>query len=155
MTPSVCLQRLAQDWQRAYGHSVLVAESFVDGQLFRGTSYQASGWTLLGQTKGFARARQDYYVAHERPKQLWARELRPGARAILRGRNLPGALQGAERGQVPECVHSAQELEGMNGFFAGLPDWGELCTGSPVCHKRCIVAKGCRDGGDLNPPVSF
>jgi hypothetical protein len=33
------LQRLSADWQQAYGHPVLVVESFVDGQLFRGTSY--------------------------------------------------------------------------------------------------------------------
>jgi hypothetical protein len=85
----LCLQRLPHDWQAACGHAVLVAESFVDSQLFRGTCYQASGWTLLGQTQGYGRARQDYYVAHGRPKQLWVRELRPGARTILRGRNLP------------------------------------------------------------------
>ena len=45
-----CLQRVSSDWLRTYGHEVLVAESFVDPQLFRGTCYKASGWTLLGQT---------------------------------------------------------------------------------------------------------
>ena len=52
----LCLRRLASDWQQTYGHPVLVAESFVDSQLFRGTGYQASGWTLLGQTQGYRRA---------------------------------------------------------------------------------------------------
>ena len=146
----LCLQRLAQDWQQAYGHAVLVAESFVDSQLFRGTSYQASGWTLLGQTKGFARARQDYYMAHERPKQLWVRELRPGARTILRGRNLPAALQGVEFGQGPECVPSAQELAGMNGFFASLPDWrqrrGQYRLSSLVTLVVAAMLSGVRRG---------
>jgi hypothetical protein len=54
---------------RTYNHEVLVAESFVDSQLFQGTCYKASGWTLLGHTQGFGRARQDYSVEHERPKQ--------------------------------------------------------------------------------------
>lgn len=119
----LCLQRLAAGWRAAYGHPVLVAESFVDSQLFRGTCYKASGWTLLGQTQGYRRARQDYYLAHDRPKQLWVKELQPGARTILRGRNLPQALQPAVRHQPPECQQTPAELERMRGFFTGLPDW--------------------------------
>src|ERR1051326_9184135 len=94
----LCLERLSPDWLLHYGHEVLVAESFVDSQLFQGTCYKAGGWTLLGQTQGYARARQDYYVEHERPKQLWVRELRPGARTILRGHNLPVTLKVLETG---------------------------------------------------------
>ncbi len=119
----LCLDRLAVDWLGRHGHEVLVAESFVDRQLFRGTGYKAGGWTLLGQTQGYRRARQDYYVAHERPKPLWVRELRPGARTILRGRNLPAALKVLEAGPVPDCPQNAEEVGRMRGFFAGLPNW--------------------------------
>src|SRR5438876_1163454 len=80
-------------WEQTYGHGVLIAETFVDPEHFRGTTYKASGWTLLGQTQGFQRSRQDFYQAHHKPKQLWVRELTPGARTILRGRNLPAACQ--------------------------------------------------------------
>jgi hypothetical protein len=149
----LCLQRLSRDWHPVYGHEVLLAESFVDSQLFRGTCYKASGWTLLGQTQGYGRSRQDYYVAHERPKQLWVRELRPGARTILRGRNLPQALQALEEGQVPECAASAQELGRMLRFFEGLPDWrsrrGDYRLASlvavAVCAALCGVHRGQRD----------
>ena len=149
----LCLQRLSADWLHVYGHEVLVAESFVDSQLFRGTCYRASGWTLLGQTRGYRRARQDYYVAHQRPKQLWVRELRPGARTILRGRNLPAALKALEEGQVPECPQSPEELGRMRGFFAGLPDWrtkqGAYALASlvtiVVCAALCGVHRGQRD----------
>jgi predicted transposase YbfD/YdcC len=120
---TLCLERLASDWEQTYGHAVLVAESFVDTQLFWGSSYRASGWTLLGQTNGYGRARQDYYVAHERPKQLWVRELRPGARTILRGRNLPEALAKSAALHPAECRKSPEQLKRMNGFFGGLPDW--------------------------------
>ncbi|HVV00119.1 MAG TPA: Druantia anti-phage system protein DruA, partial [Verrucomicrobiae bacterium] len=82
------LQWLSSDWEQVYHHAVLIAETFVDPEQFRGTTYQASGWTLLGKTKGFQRSRQDFYEAHDRPKQLWVRELREGARTVLRGRNL-------------------------------------------------------------------
>jgi hypothetical protein len=119
----LCLARLARDWHAAYGHAVLLVESFVDSQLFRGTCYKASGWTLLGQTQGFGRHRQDYYVEHARPKQLWVRELRPGARTLLRGKNLPADLRALDAAHPPECVARAQELRGMRRFFSELPEF--------------------------------
>ena len=146
----LCLQRLSADWQESYGHEVWVAESFVDSQLFRGTAYKASGWTLLGQTAGYGRSRQDYYVAHERPKQLWVRELKAGARTILRGRNLPVALQALEAGQAPECEASAPELSRMLRFFEGLPDWrcrrGGYRLASLVAVTVCAALCGARRG---------
>ena len=67
-----------------YLHSAsMVVESFVDTQLFRGTAYKASGREALGPTQGFARHAQDFYVEHQRPKQIWVRELAPGTRAKL------------------------------------------------------------------------
>src|ERR1022692_4033413 len=119
----LCLARLSEDWQKTYGHEVLIAESFVDSQIYQGTCYKASGWTLLGQTQDYQRARPDFYQAHERPKQLWVRELRPGARTILRGRNLPPALQALEQKYPPECPHAPDELRRMRRFFEGLSDW--------------------------------
>jgi hypothetical protein len=149
----LCLARLSADWQAAYAHPVLVAESFVDSQLFRGTCYKASGWTLLGQTQGYARSRQDYYVAHERPKQLWVRELSPVARTILRGRNLPAALQPVEAAHPPVCEASTADLERMVRFFTTLPDWrsqqglyrvASLVT-VVVCAALCGAHRGQRD----------
>jgi hypothetical protein len=149
----LCLVRLSEDWRLAYGHEVLVAESFVDGQMFRGTSYKASGWTLLGQTQGYGRSRQDYYVAQERPKQLWGRELRPGARTILRGRNLPQALAAVEAQAPPECFQPPAELVRMRHFWERVPDWrkkrGDYTVGSlvavAVCANLCGVCRGQRD----------
>ena len=93
----LCLQRLSQDWTELYGHAVWVVESFVDSQQFLGTGYKASGWTLLGQTQGYRRSREDFHLAHDRPKPLWVRELRPGARTVLRGRNTPAALRNVQQ----------------------------------------------------------
>ena len=72
-----CLQRLSQDWAGAYGHEVLIAETFVDPQHFLGTCYKASGWSLLGQTQGYKRSRLDFYQTHDQAKTLWVLELRP------------------------------------------------------------------------------
>jgi hypothetical protein len=119
----LCLQRLSQDWTDLYGHPVLVAESFVDPQQFLGTCYKASGWTLLGHTQGHRRVRQDFYLPHDRPKQLWVRELRPGARTVLGGRNLPEPLRAGAAAHPPECLQTPAELARMAEFFAGLSDW--------------------------------
>ena len=149
----LCLQRLSQDWAKTYGHEVLVAESFVDPEKYLGTCYKASGWTLLGQTQGYQRTRRDFYQAHERPKQLWVRELRLGARTILRGRNAPDALRALEQNHPPECPQAPEELRRMCRFFGGLSDWrkrksdfalSSLITVS-VCALLCKVCLGQRD----------
>lgn len=156
-----CLQRLSQDWTDLYGHPVWVAESFVDPQQFRGTCYQASGWTLLGHTQGSRRARQDFYLPHAHPKQLWVRELHPGARTVLRGRNTPEPLRAAPSAHPPECLQTPAELARMGLFFEGLSDWrkrkpdfrlSSLVTVS-VCAMLSQVCLGQRDlaafAGDL------
>jgi hypothetical protein len=147
------VQRLSADWERVYHHAVLVAESFVDRQLYLGTSYKVSGWTLLGQTQGYQRSRQDFYQAHDRPKELWVRELCPGARTILRGRNLPTACQSCEQSHPPECPQSPEQLRQMRLFFEGLGDWrqrrGRFRLSSlvavTVCAMLCKVCLGQRD----------
>jgi len=90
------LARLSEDWLQAYGHPIVLAESFVDTQLFRGTAYKASGWKAAGQSAGFKRVAQDFYEAHERPKQLFLRELVKHAARKLRQRHLPEPLQAHE-----------------------------------------------------------
>jgi len=147
------LRRLREDWQQVYGHGVLIAETFVDPSRFQGTAYKASGWTLLGKTQGFERSRQDFYEAHDRPKQLWVRELQEGARTILRGRNLPAACQACEADRPPDCPQSPEELSRMRHFFGGLPEWrtrrcphkvGSLVAVT-VCAMLCKVCLGQRD----------
>ena len=72
--------RLPEDWRLQFGHPVLLAETFVDPQRFRGTSYKAAGWLALGQTKGFERCGQDFYTDLQHPKELWVLPL--GAKAL-------------------------------------------------------------------------
>lgn len=69
------LARLAVDWQAAWGHPVALVETFVDPYLFQGTADKVSGWSRLGETAGWKRSAVDYSEAHDRPKQVWVREL--------------------------------------------------------------------------------
>ncbi len=118
----LCLARLSADWQAAWQHPVVLVESFVDAQLFRGTAYKVSGWINPGATAGFARHAADYYVAHDRPKQLWVRELVAGARRKLRAAKLPPAWAATEARVPPRCRDSTQRLRSLAEHFARVRD---------------------------------
>lgn len=105
--------RLSADWQEAYGHPILLVESFVDPQLFRGTAYKAAGWQALGQSAGFKRVAEDFYEAHDRPKRLFARELVRHAARKLRQRQLPPPLQAYERAIDPSCQMPDDQLTSL------------------------------------------
>jgi hypothetical protein len=120
---ALCTSRLSSDWQQAYAHSILAVESFVDSQLFRGTCYKAQGWRLLGQTRGFERNAQDYYIKHERPKQLWVRELHSAARGRLSAEELPAELQVVEDKVIPRSAATVTEIRGLWELCREVPEW--------------------------------
>jgi hypothetical protein len=64
------LRRLSGDWQKAYGHPLYLAETFVDLSRFPGTCYQASNWIEVGRTKGSAKRGNDYHY-HGQPKAIY------------------------------------------------------------------------------------
>jgi hypothetical protein len=88
----LCLRRLSLDWQDRWQHPVLVVESFVDESQYRGTCYRACGFEAVGPTQGFTRSSRDFYIPHDQPKQLYLRELKPRARALLRQARWPEEL---------------------------------------------------------------
>ena len=72
-------------WRERFGYEPLLAETFCDIEAHAGTCYKAAGWTPLGRTQGFSRTRQsrDWYAFPGKPKTLWVKELRPGARDLM------------------------------------------------------------------------
>jgi hypothetical protein len=49
------VRRIAQDWQRKYGHELCALETFIDRDRFTGTCYRAANWLRVGQTTGRTR----------------------------------------------------------------------------------------------------
>ena len=74
------VRRLSADWSAAYGHGLLLAETFVDPSKFCGHMYKAAGWTQLGRTKGYARASGRYTGRHGIPKDIHVFPLRRDTR---------------------------------------------------------------------------
>jgi hypothetical protein len=75
--------RIGRDWQAKYGHSVVVLETFVEQQRFRGTVYRAANWESVGVTVG--RSRQDRHTCLQVPrKEIYLYPLRRSFREALR-----------------------------------------------------------------------
>jgi hypothetical protein len=45
-------QRISADWQAFYHHPIVLLESFVDMERFRGTCYRAANWSCVGRSVG-------------------------------------------------------------------------------------------------------
>lgn len=54
---SLCVKRLSGDWRERYGLELLLLETFVEQERFKGTCYRAANWQHVGGSQG--RGRQD------------------------------------------------------------------------------------------------
>ena len=143
----LCLQRLCDDWQKHYRHPILMVESFVDRQLFRATAYKACGWQALGYSSGFKRVAEDFYQRHDRPKELWVKQLHPRAWQWLRAKQLPAHLLAYEKGTPPACAVGTQQMPSLFERF------NQVADGRKSMGKRhglptvmAIVALACLSG---------
>jgi len=115
-------RRLSRDFEARYGHPVLVAETFVDVERFRGTCYLAANWTRLGLTRGMAR-RGRGYEAHGKKKAIFTLELEPQAREMLAAPMLPpGILRRLNMAKLPQVEVDVNRLplEGEGGLLEEL-----------------------------------
>jgi len=146
----LCLRRLSPDWQQQWCHPVLVVESFVDESRYRGTCYKACGFEAVGLTEGYGRSSRDFYQEHGEPKQLYLRELRPKARALLRRNRLPEELAQWEEKVAGPCPLLGSHLESLWDAFAVLRDQRHghgLRHGQPFVLACAAVATMMGAGG--------
>jgi len=136
------LSRLSADWQAAWNHPVALAESFIDPQVFRGTAYKASGWSPLGETSGWKRSAVDFYERHDRPKQLWVRELVKRAGVKLRQPELPAEWASAVRQIPPRCTAKVEEIRSlMDQLAQDVPEFrSKRALAYPVAGMLVLIA---------------
>jgi hypothetical protein len=118
----LCLRRVSADWEEAWGHPVLLVESYVDESQYQGTCYKACGFKAAGLTAGYGRSSRDYYLEHGRPKQLYLRELRPRSMGLLRQGRLPANLAGHEEKTGGPCPLRAAQLGALLEVFDQFKD---------------------------------
>jgi hypothetical protein len=115
---SLCQKRLPGDWQAIFGHRLLLLETFVDPQRFRGTIYKAANWIYVGDTKGFYRTRHGYSATAVSPKMVFVKPLTRDAQALL---SQP-ILEPAYRTGGGKIMLRAQQMQSLPEFFEDIPD---------------------------------
>jgi hypothetical protein len=152
---SLVTKRLAEDWQRVYGHPVWVAETFVDPERFEGTCYRAAGWELLGQTAGARRrSRRDFYDESGRPKHLFVRALRKNAKELLCCDELPKCWQKHEAEMLPELTVRTGHSRSLWQAFADIPEFRQARgrrhqLASALACTGCAVLAGADGIGQI------
>lgn len=111
------LRRLSTDWEKLYGHRVVLAETFVDRARFAGTCYRASNWRHVGETKGWAK-RGSSYSFHGRPKAVFVYPLDRRALEILCTPPCPVAASKCPETRMRTLQCDELPLEGKEGLFA-------------------------------------
>src|SRR5262249_21620237 len=136
------LGRLSEDWQQNWSHPVALAETFVDPHLYQGTAYKASGWNRLGQTAGWKRSAEDFYQKHERPKQIWVRELVANACRKLCASELPAEWKEVEEKARPHCATSASQMRSLvEHLRAQVPEFrSKEALAYPVAGLLALIA---------------
>jgi hypothetical protein len=115
---SLCQRRLNTDWQKTFGHPVLLLETFVDPERFQGTVYKAANWLYVGDTKGFRRIRHGYTATAQSPKMVFLKPLQDDTRALLcRATLKPPYLTGGSK-----IMLTANQMQSLPSFFAAIPD---------------------------------
>jgi len=114
---SLNLRRLGADWQAVHGHRLLLAETFVDPQRFRGACYRAANWQLLGSTRGYAK-HQMRYTTHHRPKWVLIYPLHPKAKELL----CDPQLKDGRTPKMNSKVLSTKQMEALLEQIGRVPD---------------------------------
>jgi hypothetical protein len=115
---SLCKRRLCGDWEQTFGHPVVLLETFVDPQRFRGTVYKADNWVYVGNTKGFRRTRLGYTATPQSPKMVFLKSLQPNVRELLSRTVLdPPYCPGGSK-----IMLNADQMQSLPAFFKGIPD---------------------------------
>lgn len=75
-------KRISSDWQRKYGHTVYLLETFVEADRFEGICYKAANWIKVGKTR--SRGKNDRFNKYGLPiKSVWVYPLRKSFREDL------------------------------------------------------------------------
>jgi hypothetical protein len=115
---SLCQRRLPGDWGEAFGHGVVLLETFVDPQRHRGTVYRAANWMYVGNSRGYRRTHAGYTAKPQTPKMVFLRALRTDTRKILCGAMLspPYRLGGTT------MRLRAEQMRSLPSLFSQIPD---------------------------------
>ena len=147
------LGRLSADWMDSWKHPVVLAETFVDPQLYQGTAYKVSGWSRLGLTAGWKRDAADFYQKHDCPKQIWVRELVKKACVKLRAPELPAPWVCGQLNRIPRCTTKTKQIRSlMEALRQEIPEYRRKnALAYPVAGLLCLIVMAMASGVHKGP----
>lgn len=116
---SLCQNRLSSDWQKSFGHPLVLLETFVDPQYFHGTVYRAANWLHVGQTRGFRRTGKGCSAKIHTPKMVFVKPLQPNAPVLL---SRPSFEPPCHTGGGTKIMLTAEHMRSLPQLFADIPD---------------------------------
>lgn len=145
---SMNLKRLSGDWERAHGHPVVLAETFVDQSRFAGTCYIAANWERLGQTQGYGRNAGRYYQ-HGAPKTAYVYPLHKRAAQLLSAYLLAPELTGGRKPMIDIDKANLGTDSGLVWRFQQVKDYRKRRgirhdAASILAVAACAVLSGAR-----------
>jgi predicted transposase YbfD/YdcC/GNAT superfamily N-acetyltransferase len=136
------LRRLSGDAEAAYGHPVLLVETFTDPARHKGTCYAAANFLLAGETSGYGR-RNGAWVHHGNKKLCWLYPLRRDARAILSSPFDHPLLSSATMRKANMLDLNQVVIDGESGLFARLSELPDHRKPKGVRHKLASILLVC------------
>ena len=142
------LGQLSADWEKRWGHPIVLVETFVDPRFYQGTAYKVSGWSHLGRTAGWKRNADDFYEKNDAPKQIWVRELIKKACVKLRAPELAPAWAKVEESVRPRCTAKAEQIRSlMEAVRAEIPEFRRAeALAYPIAGLICLMVMAAAHG---------
>jgi hypothetical protein len=99
------IARLPLDWQRSFGHRLMLVETFVDRRFYKGTCYMASNWVRIGQSQGSTKQGKGYRY-HGNRREIYLYVIDPDFRKIIGCQQRPAPLPD----RPPQTIAKVEEL---------------------------------------------
>jgi hypothetical protein len=128
-------KRLSDDWVTIYGHPIIMVETFVDHNLYKGTCYRAAGWLALGQTAGYGRSGGKYFH-HGQTKAVLVKPLVKNVAEILSAEFVSPELKGGT--QIVADLNSLT-IDGSGGLLEHLALLTDARKKRGVRHSQVTV----------------
>jgi predicted transposase YbfD/YdcC len=147
------LRRLSAGTEAAYGHPVVLVETFTDPARHKGTCYRAANFVVAGETSGYGR-RNGSWVHHGDKKLCWLYPLRRDARAVLASHFDHPALSSSTKRKANMVDLDQVVIEGERGLYARLAELPDHRKPKGVRHKLAAILLVCAAAmlaGNHNP----
>ena len=136
------LKRLSADMETAYGHRVLLVETFTDPARHRGTCYQAANFQAAGETSGYGR-RNGSWVYHGHQKMCWLYPLRKDTASVLSAPFDHPLIGSLTHERMPMVDLNTVVIEGERGLYERLCEITDHRKPKGIRHELASILLVC------------